>query len=85
MSTFKKYFYRNIGKKIRYYREKNGLTQEKLAEILNYNEKYIGHVERCERYISNIALVKLLELWQIQPEDFYKFETKYPFEGEQKE
>lgn len=73
MSSFEKYFYKNIGAKIRFYREKYGLSQEDLSSILGKNIKYIGHIERCERYISNKMLIKLLELWKLQPEEFYKF------------
>ena len=79
MSNFEEYFYSNIGKKIRLYREQNGYTQEKLSEILDLNNKYIGHVERCERYISLKTVIKLLELWNIQPEEFFKFDKKYKF------
>lgn len=82
MSSFNKYFYQNVGKKIRKYRTERGLTQEKLSEMLNLNLKYIGHVERFERKISNSTLIKLMELWQIQPEDFFKFNNKYNWENE---
>ncbi len=77
MSDFEKYFYKNIGQKIRFYRQQKGLTQEKLSEILDLNPKYIGHVERCERLISNKVLIKIFKLWHIQPEDFYKFDEKF--------
>lgn len=77
MSSFEEYFYKNVGKKIRKYRLEKGLTQEKLAEILGVNQKYIGHVERFERKISNKILIKIMDLWQISPEEFYKFEVKY--------
>lgn len=79
MSSFEDYFYKNIGKKIRFYREKEGLTQEQLSEMLGLNIKYIGHIERCERYISNKTLVRLMEMWKLQPEEFYKFDLKYDF------
>ncbi len=44
--------YVNLGKNIRKYRSEKGLSQEKLSELLNVNSKFIGHVERVERYIS---------------------------------
>jgi|InofroStandDraft_1065614.scaffolds.fasta_scaffold00063_14 transcriptional regulator with XRE-family HTH domain len=78
-SSFESYFYYNIGKKIRYYREQSGLTQEMLSEKLGVNEKYIGHVERCERFISTKMLVRLMEFWQLQPSDFYNFDEVYNY------
>ena len=54
--------YTNIGKNIRKYRLAQGFSEEKLAEMLNANPKFIGHVERYERCIS---LKKLIQLSQI--------------------
>lgn len=54
--------YTNIGKNIRKYRLAQGFSQEKLAEMLGANSKFIGHVERYERCIS---LKKLIQLSQI--------------------
>lgn len=79
ISSFSKYFYYNIGKKIRFYREQAGLTQEQLSEKLGMNEKYIGHVERCERFISNRVLVRILEFFQVQASEFYNFDKSYKF------
>lgn len=77
MSSFEEYFYKNIALQIRKYRIQKGFTQEQLSEMLSKNLKYIGHVERCERKISNTVIIKLLELLQIQPSEFYAFETPY--------
>lgn len=79
MSSFEKYYYENIGKKVRYYRLKANYTQEKLSELLGLNEKYIGHIERSERFISNKVLVKLLKIFKIQPQEFFDFDEKYKF------
>ncbi len=79
MSSFEKYYYENIGKKIRYYRIRANYTQEKLSEILELNEKYIGHIERSERCISNKVLIKLLKIFKIQPQEFFNFDEKYRF------
>lgn len=77
MSSFEEYFYRNVAKQIRKYRIERKLTQEQLSEMLAKNIKYIGHIERCERQISTKILIKLLDILQIQPSEFYKFETSY--------
>ncbi len=79
MSSFKKYFYQNLGERVRYFREKRGLTQERLSEIVDRGPKYIGHIERHERNISTKILIKLIEFFEVQPEDFFNFEEKYKF------
>lgn len=79
MSSFEEYYYKNIGKKIRQYRLKLNYTQEGLSQLLGLNEKYIGHVERFERRISNKILASLLDTLKIQPSDFFDFEDKYDF------
>lgn len=79
MSSFEDYYYKNVAKKIRFYREKNSITQEELSDIIGKNIKYIGHIERCERYISNKMLIKLIEYFKIQPEDFFKFDDKFMY------
>lgn len=38
--------YQLIGKRLKNYRKKANLTQEKLAEILNYSSGYISQIER---------------------------------------
>ena len=84
MSSFVDYYHKNIANQIRKYRIEKGLTQEQVSELLLKNIKYIGHIERCERTISNKVLINLLEIWQIQPEEFYKFESVYNFEENNK-
>lgn len=77
MSSFEDYYYKNIAEQIRKYRLKNGLTQEELSDMLSKNLKYIGHIERCERKISNTVIIKLLETLKIQPSEFYSFLQPY--------
>lgn len=77
MSSFEDYFYKNIALKIRRLRQDRQLTQEQLSEMLSKNIKYIGHIERCERKISNTMLIKLLDILKVQPSEFYNFDTLY--------
>lgn len=79
MSNFKDYYFSNVGKRIRYYREKLGYTQEYLSGLVGKNEKYIGHIERYERNISNRVLIQLFEIFKVQPEEFFKFDDCYKF------
>ena len=77
MSSFSDYYYKNIAIKVRKYRTELGYTQEQLSEILDKNIKYIGHIERCERKMSNEALIDLLQEFKVQPKEFFDFDEKF--------
>ncbi len=77
MTNFEDYFYRNIAKQVKKYRLERGYTQEQLSEMLSKNLKYIGHIERCERKISNTVIIKLLDILKIQLSEFYSFDELY--------
>ena len=69
-----KYFdkYRRIGLKISYYRKLRGLTQEKLAEMIDKNLAFIGAVEapNINRTVSLDTLFDIAEVLNVPP---YKF------------
>jgi transcriptional regulator with XRE-family HTH domain len=48
-----------IGASIRHYRKLAGFTQERLAERVELNPKYLGEVERGEKIISIEALMRI--------------------------
>jgi transcriptional regulator with XRE-family HTH domain len=48
-----------LGKSIRTYRTRGGLTQERLGELADVNPKYIGELERGEKNPSAIVLYRL--------------------------
>jgi len=62
---YETFIYTNIGKNIRKYRLAQGLSQEKLSEMLEANPKFIGHVERYERCISLKKLIQLSEILHV--------------------
>lgn len=41
--------YKTIGAKIRKLRKSKGLTQERLAEMVDVSAAYIGHIERAKK------------------------------------
>ena len=51
--------YKELGKRIRAERRKKDLTQEKLAEMANISDSFMGHIERGGRTLSIETLVKL--------------------------
>ena len=51
--------YKDLGKRIRAERRKQDLTQEKLAEMANISDSFMGHIERGGRTLSIETLAKL--------------------------
>lgn len=45
--------------KVKKYREEEGISQEKLAELANLHRTYIGSIERAEKIPSLITIVKI--------------------------
>lgn len=48
-----------VGKRIRYYRERKGLTQETLAFEADLHRAYVGQIERGEKNIGIQNLEKI--------------------------
>ena len=72
---FEKKIYINIGKNIRKYRLKSGLSQEKLSDLLEANSKFVGHVERFERYISLKKLIQISRILNVPLKLLVEVET----------
>lgn len=51
--------YKDLGKRIRAERRKQDLTQEKLAEMANISDSFMGHIERGGRTLSIETLAKI--------------------------
>ena len=64
--------YRTIGKNVKKYRLLKGISQEKLSEILDVNSKFIGHVERFERYVSLKKLIEIAEFFNVPVKSFFE-------------
>ena len=52
---------RTVGQKVRRLREKDGLTQEQLAEIADLHYSYVGHIERGTKNPSLKSLTKIAD------------------------
>lgn len=72
MSSIQDETYITIGKNVRKLRLANNISQEKLSEILNTNSKFIGHVERFERYISLKKLIELAQYFNVPVKSFFE-------------
>ncbi len=70
---FEKETYIKLGKNIRKFRLQKGISQEKLSELLDANSKFIGHVERFERYISLKKLIQVSKILDVEMKDLFDF------------
>ena len=72
MSIIQEETYRTIGKNIKKLRQAKKISQEKLSEILDVNSKFIGHVERFERFISLKKLIEIAEYFEVPVKNFFE-------------
>ncbi|QSF45282.1 helix-turn-helix domain-containing protein [Paenibacillus tianjinensis] len=57
--------YIELGLKIRTERNRIGLTQEKLSELVGISESYLGHIERGDRKLSVETLISLASVLNV--------------------
>ena len=72
MSSIQEETYRTIGRNVKKYRLASNISQEKLSEILDVNSKFIGHVERFERFISLKKLIEIAEYFNVPVKNFFE-------------
>lgn len=65
-----------FGEKVRYVREKAGLTTEELAARLNVSQSYISHVENNRRLLGREKIVLLAKTLNIPVEYFLRDDVK---------
>ena len=60
--------YAKLGKRIKDLRERSGINQQRLAEMLNISRPAVSQIENGDRKISADELVKLAEAFHISVE-----------------
>lgn len=58
---------RRFGNRVRELRTERGITQEELAEASGLHPTYIGGIERGERNLGLINIVKIAEALNVPP------------------
>ncbi len=61
-----------FGKQLRKLRKARELSQEKLAELTGLHRTYIGGIERGERNVSLVNIVRLAKALSVSPAELLK-------------
>lgn len=64
---------KNIGKRIKELRKKRGLSQERLAELVNIEQNSLSYIETGNNFCSAETLEKLITALKIEPEELFDF------------
>ncbi len=71
-----KSFKKEIGNRIKSYRKLKGLTQEQLAELMDFNTKSISLLENGHNYIALNKVPKLCNALDIKPYQLFIFDKR---------
>jgi len=69
----------NIGEKIRFFRERKGLSQSKMAELLEMSVQGYGNIERGNTNISYSRLELISKELEVKPKDIVGFAERNSF------
>ena len=61
--------YESIGKRIKEFREKKHITQDKLSELTDLSIQHISNIERAHSKMSIEALVKIANALEVTPNE----------------
>lgn len=61
-----------LGRRVRALRQERSLSQEKLAEKARVHRTYVGSLERGERNVALINIVRLAEALDVDPCELVK-------------
>ncbi|MEM1170005.1 MAG: helix-turn-helix transcriptional regulator [Cyanobacteria bacterium P01_H01_bin.35] len=56
-----------FGQQVRKLRQAKGLSQEKLAELAGLHRNYIGGIERGERNVALLNILRLARALEVSP------------------
>ena len=70
----------SLGKNIKYYRKKKGLTQEQLAELVNIHDKNLSKIENGNNYPSAETLSTIVKALDIDFYELFLFNNEIDYE-----
>ena len=59
------------GQRIKFFREKNNLTQQELADLINSERQYISKLESGKKNMTLNNLDKIIEALNCEPLEFF--------------
>lgn len=62
-----------LGKRIREYRQKYGMTQFQLAEKLGIDDKHLSRIELGKNMPQAVIISRLAEVFNIEPKNLFEF------------
>jgi transcriptional regulator with XRE-family HTH domain len=62
---------RLFGERLRELRMERNLSQERLAELAGLDRNYIGQIERAERNVALVNIVKIAKALEIAPGELF--------------
>ncbi|MBQ8460677.1 helix-turn-helix transcriptional regulator [bacterium] len=65
---------KKLGAKIQEIRKSKGITQEKLAELINMDTPNLSNIERGKKFMTANTLEKIVKALGIQVKDLFDFE-----------
>lgn len=68
--------YKKLGKRIKEIREAHGLTQEKIAELLDISRPTVSQMENGDRKITAIELKRLSEIFNLSADALLDLENE---------
>jgi transcriptional regulator with XRE-family HTH domain len=63
---------RLFGERLRELRSERNLSQERLAELAGLDRNYIGQIERAERNVALVNIVRIARALEIEPSDLFE-------------
>ncbi len=61
----------NLGRQIRKYRKKQGLSQEVLAEKIGIAPNNLGKIERGQNFVTDETLEKIVQVLAVKTKDLF--------------
>ena len=74
-----------LGKRIKEIRKERGLTQEEFAERINISQRTLSGIEVGKNFLTSQTFDKILEVFEIQPDEIFKVKSLRPIEELRKE